>query len=807
MFNCPTEELNRSPAAQVVASLASASGMFLRHFEHRHHLSFPDRWIPSNRPDLSGETKWVNGVLKEHKYLHFRYDQPLGSFHPSHRAKWTTHELCHGLVGFTWRSDMTPFAHSLAARLSELLPVALWYFFDEIQLRRCPLHYLQGPLFRDHCVYCDLLAKQGPRLPEPEDDQFRRDGLNFVRDELAMIMRSKRFGRPLPNRFATIDLNSDALAYVAQQQLRMEDPLFRKFIELFHGPHTGMWADLEELEGRVWGLTEALSGGLPANPLSAGSDFWIAQDLGWRLLTLSAQCEDEEAVESLEEMAEALSKTPTAISQMIEDYHKLYEAFFLPDPEAFFAVGYPLIDNKAERTWGSDGPQLYQGVDSSCPSLVKALGPDGLSEQISAFAGWDLDRPQRLPIGKRFAQFLTETAPGPLAELATYESALQHPESPDPWAASLNWNFPEGKLVRRAQGVEVLKFNIEVDRLIEALHDDDDQTDIPERKNWMLVSHQPGGIRHVVEITEQSANAINLLAEGPLERALLNLTDEEWDLLIEANAITPCSWHIYRPDVALDIAANREGPLPDALSLTSSQGLWRQSQRVVTIEEEESDREAAVEPAIRQVSTPPEQITASELKPEEVALRSLEALSSTIAELSGSLTQPSSGLKPRRAPTPLPRFGRDHTTRQHGQRSTAEALIDMGYQEDRPPATPFEVQLRQALSQSANVPEQEGSTHEALEDMEDLFQFDGLSELIESGELSLDSKDEDLSVWTESDPWPPSLGQLQPDLIAEFESVSHDHLQPAETNQPPPSESASGQEVGFGERWRAWEEE
>ena len=83
MYNAPLSELNRSPAAQIVAKLAADSGLFLTHFEHRHHLSFPSMWLPDNRPDLDGEVKWVGGSLKEHKYLHFRYDQPLGSLSTS----------------------------------------------------------------------------------------------------------------------------------------------------------------------------------------------------------------------------------------------------------------------------------------------------------------------------------------------------------------------------------------------------------------------------------------------------------------------------------------------------------------------------------------------------------------------------------------------------------------------------------------------------------------------------------------------------------------------------------------------------
>ena len=98
--NAPRVELNRSRAAQRVGEAAELSGLFLTHFESRYHIETPESWMPEERPDLAGTAYWSRGQRIEPKYAHFRYDSPLGSFHPSHRAKWTAHELCHGLVGF-----------------------------------------------------------------------------------------------------------------------------------------------------------------------------------------------------------------------------------------------------------------------------------------------------------------------------------------------------------------------------------------------------------------------------------------------------------------------------------------------------------------------------------------------------------------------------------------------------------------------------------------------------------------------------------------------------------------------------------
>jgi hypothetical protein len=99
----PSSEFLRSPAAMRVGQLAARDGLTLFHFEHRVHLPLPLDWVPEHDPELAEPPQWVGGVLPEAKYQSFQHDSPLGSFHPGHRAKWSTHELCHALVGFAWR--------------------------------------------------------------------------------------------------------------------------------------------------------------------------------------------------------------------------------------------------------------------------------------------------------------------------------------------------------------------------------------------------------------------------------------------------------------------------------------------------------------------------------------------------------------------------------------------------------------------------------------------------------------------------------------------------------------------------------
>ena len=97
MENIPEKDLNRSSIAKHIGKLAELNGLFLSHYEYRQQFDVPDLWKNSERNDLAFESGWENGSLKEFKYQSFRNDIRIGSFHPGHQNKWTSHELCHGL--------------------------------------------------------------------------------------------------------------------------------------------------------------------------------------------------------------------------------------------------------------------------------------------------------------------------------------------------------------------------------------------------------------------------------------------------------------------------------------------------------------------------------------------------------------------------------------------------------------------------------------------------------------------------------------------------------------------------------------
>lgn len=411
----PAHEFLRSPAAARVGRLAAREGLFLFHYEHRvRAASFSGMHDGVGQPP-----EWVDGVLPEPKYAAFRHDLAVGSYHPGHRAKWTTHELCHALVGFGWAPDAGRLFHATAARLAELVPVALWYGFDEVRLRRCPAHAGDGPLYRTFCGACEAAATQRATGAGPEDRRFIEDGVRFVDAELAAVAKTRRLGRPVAHRWGSIDLCSDGLAYAAGHEARLCGPTFHRFAEAFLVKEGG-WVDtLEALEARVEAVVDALCGQAPLAPLTPdpeeGRWRWTTQDVAWRMHEVLAGVDGERA-KSLEAILETLAEAPPsehAIHTAVDAYASLASEGAFPAPEAVLAVGYDLPGG-----WGRAAAQVVDGLASVVP-LTLTLLEDAQPEVVDRFIA--SDRPERVPLGQRFARALD----GGLAELAQYEAALR----------------------------------------------------------------------------------------------------------------------------------------------------------------------------------------------------------------------------------------------------------------------------------------------------------------------------------------------------------------------------------------------
>jgi len=504
----------------------------MAHFEHRVHLPLPTRWIPEGRPDLGTPSGWEGGVLPEGKYVSFRHDQLIGSFHPMHRSKWTAHELVHGLIGFAWKPGATPFFHALAARLAEIVPVALWYFFDEAHLRRCPLHAGGGPLYNEFCRACEDAAL----VPADVDDHAERwveQGKKFVEDELACVLKSRRTGRPVPHRLATLELSSDSLAYAAAQDLRLSSSEFHRYIEMFHPAGTGWHPTLDDLEARVREITTYITGDGHAEPLRGDPWRWVVQDVGWRLLSERAATSGYEV--EFDVLTEDLAADPTeqGVANAVEGYRELHATADVIAPEDLFAVGYDL-----PKGYGRSLRQMIEGIASACPATLELLGWKH-AEVVAQFLAED--GAVRQPLGRRFAQYLNVSAPNRVAELCTFEAAIAHAELMDLAAATCGQIGPKGDEVRLTPGLELIHASYDVVELAQSLQAGQ-PTVPPERPTHLAIARMPNGELFIADLTDEAAGALAQLKRGPWPRQLLDISDEELETLEDLGIIIPSGW-------------------------------------------------------------------------------------------------------------------------------------------------------------------------------------------------------------------------------------------------------------------------
>jgi hypothetical protein len=533
----PVEHL-RSGAALRVAKLAARSALFFAHFEQRARIPLPATWRGEGVTEEI--PRFVAGVLEEPKYQAFRHDLLVASFHPGHRPQWTAHELCHALVGFAYRPGATSLFHALAAWLAELLPVSLWYFFDEAELRRCPRHRAGGPLFRDYCDACEEQALLGPRPPDRERARRLKEGERYLLRELAAIARSRRTGQPRGTRFATIDLAQDALRYTAAHGRRLRSPAMERFVAQFFARDQGHHASLEALEARVRELCAALARGAPARPWRATRWDYAAQDIGYRLLGLREAAHGEQA-RALDAIIDALAarRTEQGVEAAIVTYQGLHSAAgrrpgrrgALPSCEELFAVGYDL-----PRGFGRSSRLIAQGLASACPRTWRALGRRR-AELADAFVAADVC--QRQPIGRRFASFLEHVLPGPLAELARLEAAISHARPLDPAALALDPREARGTGLTLAPGVELLRVQHDVlalpaGRVARARA-------LPAARG-LLVLRGAGADVDVLELPQSLVERLERGRDTPLTREDFADEPEALETLIDCGALVPTAY-------------------------------------------------------------------------------------------------------------------------------------------------------------------------------------------------------------------------------------------------------------------------
>ncbi len=439
-------EAAATEAGARVFALAEAAGVGRSHFEY--HVVLPDPWAPEGRPDLGEIGAWNNGVLPETKFRHFRLDRPLGSFHPGQRAKWTAHELCHQLVGFAWWPGMSRLHIATMARVAEALPVALWYFFDDMGRARCPDHVAVDAFSEPFCRACERLA--GAEAVDDPNAESRLDaGRAFLSREIDGALRGLGEGRVVHTPWNSIDLASDGLAWSSAHGARLQSATFAEWMEAFQGWGSGWRRSLDELVAGIDALAGHLAGGdppvVPLCPPAARA----AADLAWRFLVIrrGLAMRNKKGREFLDKLVLRLKDGEPA-SAVAAAYAEAPRG--LPSQEVACAVGYAI---GPESTLGLGFEQVAQGIESALPATVAVLrAHDQLDEAQARF--FAADRAVRRPLARRFADSLP---PGtPVAELANLEAALADPGPAPLDALALAPDLSEDTPLRLGTSVEIV---------------------------------------------------------------------------------------------------------------------------------------------------------------------------------------------------------------------------------------------------------------------------------------------------------------------------------------------------------------
>jgi hypothetical protein len=559
-FGVPRRDLLRSPAAFRVGHLAAEAGLGLFHTEWRHTFDLPAHWVPAHDTSLAERPVWHGGVLPEAKYQSFRHDQAIGGFHPGMRAKWSAHELCHGLVGFAWKPGASPLFVATASRLAEVLPVLLWYWLDEAHAARCPLHAARGAVHRGLCPACERVAEA--RVDDARSEGILEEGRQFLEGELAAIWRTRREGRPVPNLVGAIDLCSDGIAYAAAHLPRLRSEAFERYHAGFLRPDGGCSPDLEALEGRVLEVARGILEGEAVAPLAPSRDHgevrWILQDLGWRLLTLAEET-DGEARQSLLDMADTLSgivvrsfsavdlpnrlkvDATLAVENTLRAYRSLYDDYDVPSPEAVFALGFGVLGVGSGRSV----TQVTEGLMSALPR-VSALYGAGFTEVVARFL--QQDAPVRLPLGRRFATWLGGEAGPALSDLCRFEAELAALPFNENEVVGLGED-PEGTGLRLSEGARVVFSEVDLPALTKSVDFGDyvlrgselvdvDGAEAAVAPGAVVLVRGPEGDPNVVQVPLHDAEALldldrgAVLSEGVRTKllALGALAPERWSM-------------------------------------------------------------------------------------------------------------------------------------------------------------------------------------------------------------------------------------------------------------------------------------
>jgi hypothetical protein len=515
LTNVPEYELNRSFVAKRIGELAEENHLFLFNYESRVQLEANPAWLEHDQGGASTLPQWNAGVLSEAKYAAFKSDCRIGSFHQGQQAKWTAHELCHALLGFSWQENASLYFHATAARIAELLPVVVFYYYDEVGLQRCVEHSELAFPYVAYCAACEAAAKSGAKAKQSDALFWLDKGNDFYESEINAIKKGLLKGVIQANPNHKLDLASDGLAYARANAARLNSQEFKRYIEQFVPKNTGCTTNIDDFIERSEALQKALLNGDSFPSYSANRETWVIQDLAWRLIEIQAQT-DGELFSELEKILLKLEtdKSQKTILSTLRQYEELAEEYFCPDAVDVFSLGYSLNEK-----YGHSYRQIKEGLESALPLSMRQV-----SNKVEAFV--KQDRADRRFLAFRFASYLKETS-NEFSELAEFEAALLHPAIASKYASVYN---KEATHVRKTINTQIFSLSREILSKFEIFEEDE-----LEELNYLALIVKPENEVNIAQLDKEQFDFLsvwenkkclneckdNNLLEGLLELGIL----------------------------------------------------------------------------------------------------------------------------------------------------------------------------------------------------------------------------------------------------------------------------------------------
>lgn len=379
-LHLPEKDRKRSSRAQSVIKFAELKELGIFHFEMRKQMDEPEEWSTG----LAEDYRWNKGFLHEGKYSAFKTDCLLASFQPAHRSQWSSHELLHNIVGFSWVEKGSLFYHALSSRLSELLPVALFYFFDEIDSVKCERHRFSSALYGETCFECEKTFG----LESVERSFYKDQAQAFVKQEIEAIKKSIHTGVMYENVFSGLNLTSDAMQFAKMQYPRLTDPVCSSLFNDYFVNEGLVHTSLDSLLERVETVFEALMENdfSPLNDLNMpDKQRALALDIASRLSLMKKHVEqDKDLLKRIDALLETefSNLKSGSFDSCIEKYTNLSDEYELIPAEDIFAVGVPLSSE-----YGLALEQVEDGLASCLPmTLEQWKNTPAFASEIKAFS-------------------------------------------------------------------------------------------------------------------------------------------------------------------------------------------------------------------------------------------------------------------------------------------------------------------------------------------------------------------------------------------------------------------------------------